>query len=325
MIIVQTPLRGSLFGGGTDFRSYFLQEGGCVLSYAIDKCIFVTIKKRFDDKLRIGYTQTEMVDSVDEVQHELIREALRKTGIARGVEITTMGDIPSAGSGLGSSSTVTVGALHAMYAYLGEGVTAERLGREACEIEIDTLHKPTGVQDQYIAAFGGLRFMEFTTSSDIHCERVLVDETQIRRLNESLMLFYTGVARKSETILAEQESNIQHRLTVLRRLKALARTARAELLAGNVDAVGSLLHEAWEAKKQLASGVTNGRINAMYEAARAAGALGGKISGAGGGGFLLVYAPLERREAVRKALCDLRELPYKLEADGSKTIFNYKR
>ena len=325
MIIVQTPLRVSLFGGGTDFRSYFLQEGGCVLSYAIDKCIFVTIKKRFDDKLRIGYTQTEMVDSVDEVQHELIREALRKTGIVRGVEITTMGDIPSAGSGLGSSSTVTVGALHAMYAYLGESVTAECLGRQACEIEIDTLHKPMGVQDQYIAAFGGLRFMEFTTSSDIHCERVLVDETQIRRLNESLMLFYTGVARKSETILAEQESNIQHRLTVLRRLKALAHTARAELLAGNVDAVGSLLHEAWEAKKQLASGVTNGRINAMYEAARAAGALGGKISGAGGGGFLLVYAPLERREAVRKALCDLRELPYKLEADGSKTIFNYKR
>lgn len=325
MIIVQTPLRVSLFGGGTDFRSYFLQEGGCVLSYAIDKCIFVTIKKRFDDKLRIGYTRTEMVDCVDEVQHELIREALRKTGIQRGVEITTMGDIPSAGSGLGSSSTVTVGALHAMYAYLGDSVTAESLGRQACEIEIDTLHKPMGVQDQYIAAFGGLRFMEFTTSGEIHCERVLVDETQIRRLNESLMLFYTGVARKSETILAEQESNIQERLTVLRRLKAMARTARAELLAGNVDAVGSLLHEAWMAKKLLASGVTNGRINAMYEAARSAGALGGKISGAGGGGFLLVYAPLERREAVREALRDSRELPYKLEADGSKPIFNYKR
>ncbi|MEX2030605.1 MAG: GHMP kinase [Anaerolineales bacterium] len=325
MIIVQTPLRVSLFGGGTDFRSYFLQEGGCVLSYAIDKSIFVTIKKRFDDKLRIGYTRTEMVDRVDEVQHELIREALRKTGIQRGVEITTMGDIPSAGSGLGSSSTVTVGALHAMYAYLGESVTAECLAREACEIEIDTLHKPMGVQDEYIAAFGGLRFMEFNTSGEIHCERVLVDESQIRRLNESLMLFYTGFARKSETILAEQESNIQDRLTVLRRLKAMARTARAELLAGNVDAVGSLLHEAWEAKKLLASGVTNGRINAIYEAARSAGALGGKISGAGGGGFLLVYAPLERREAVREALRDLRELPYKLEADGSKTIFNYRR
>jgi D-glycero-alpha-D-manno-heptose-7-phosphate kinase len=325
LIIVQTPLRVSLFGGGTDFRSYFLQEGGCVLSYAIDKCIFVTIKKRFDDKLRIGYTHTEMVDGVDEVQHELIREALRKTGIQRGVEITTMGDIPSAGSGLGSSSTVTVGALHAMYAYLGDSVTSERLGREACEIEIDILHKPIGVQDQYIAAYGGLRFMEFTTSGEIHCERLPVDEILIRRLNESLMLFYTGVTRKSESILAEQESNIRDRLAVLRRLKELAYTARAELLAGNPDAIGCLLHEAWEAKKQMASGVTNGRINALYEAARSAGALGGKISGAGGGGFLLVYAPLERREAVRQALHDLRELPYKLETDGSKTIFNYKR
>jgi D-glycero-alpha-D-manno-heptose-7-phosphate kinase len=325
VIIVQTPLRVSLFGGGTDFRSYFLEEGGCVLSYAIDKCIFVTIKKRFDDKLRVGYTQTEMVDSVDEVQHGLIREALRKTGITHGVEITTMGDIPSAGSGLGSSSTVTVGALHAMYAYLGENVSAERLSREACEIEIDTLGKPIGVQDQYIAAFGGLRFMEFKTTGDVVCRRLAMDDTKVRRLTECLMLFYTGVTRQSDSILAEQESNIQNRRSVLRTLKALAYQARGELANGNLDAIGCLLHEAWEAKKQLASRVTNGRIDEMYDRARKAGALGGKISGAGGGGFLLVYAPAERRESVRRALHDLRELPYSLEADGSKTIFNYKR
>ena len=148
MIIVQTPLRISFFGGGTDFSSFFLEEGGCVLSSAIDKYIFVTIKERFDNKLRIGYTQTEMVDEIGQIHHELIREALHLTGIERGVEITTMGDIPSEGSGLGSSSTVTVGALHAMYSYHGEIVAAERLAREACTIEIETLKKPIGIQDQ---------------------------------------------------------------------------------------------------------------------------------------------------------------------------------
>ena len=161
MIIIQSPLRVSLFGGGTDFPSYFLEHGGCVLTSAIDKNIFVTIKKRFDDKLRIGYTKTEMVDCVDEIKHELIREALRKTGITKGVEISTMGDIPDQGSGLGSSSTVTIGALHAMYTYKREAVLTEQLAREACEIEREILGKPIGIQDQYISAFGGLRFMTF--------------------------------------------------------------------------------------------------------------------------------------------------------------------
>jgi D-glycero-alpha-D-manno-heptose-7-phosphate kinase len=162
VIIIQTPLRVSFFGGGTDFPSFYLNEGGCVLTSAINKYIFITIKERFDEKLRIGYTRTEMVDQVSEVQHELIREALVKTGISQGVEITTMGDIPAAGSGLGSSSTVTVGSLHAMYTYLGEIVPACRLADEACEIEIEILGKPIGVQDQYIAALGGLRFLDFT-------------------------------------------------------------------------------------------------------------------------------------------------------------------
>ena len=162
MIIVQTPLRVSLFGGGTDFPSFFMSEGGgCVVSSAIDKYIFVTIKQRFDNKLRVGYTRTEMVDTIGEIQHELIREALRMTGIKQGVEITTMGDIPSAGTGLGSSGTVTVGSLNAMYSYLGEIITAGCLAKEACEIEIDILGKPVGVQDQYIASYGGLRFIEF--------------------------------------------------------------------------------------------------------------------------------------------------------------------
>ncbi len=325
MIIIQTPLRVSFFGGGSDFPSYYLEEGGCVLSTAIDKYIFVTIKKRFDDKLRVGYTQTEMVDSVAEIQHELIREAFCITGIERGVEITTMGDIPSQGSGLGSSSTVTVGALHAMYTFLGENVSEERLARQACEIEIERLGKPMGVQDQYIAAYGGLRFMEFKTSGEICVQKVDLSPDLKRQLEENLLLFYTGTTRRSASVLTEQKRNIKDRVAVLRAMTKLAYTARAELLAGNLDAIGEILHENWQLKKRLASGISNGYIDQLYQAGRAAGALGGKITGAGGGGFILFYCPRGKQENLRAALPNLQELPFRLEADGTKVIFNYSR
>jgi D-glycero-alpha-D-manno-heptose-7-phosphate kinase len=325
VIIVQTPLRVSFFGGGTDFPSFYREEGGCVLTSAINKYIFITIKKRFDEKLRIGYTRTEMVDAVEEVQHELIRESLRKTRIRSGVEITTMGDIPAAGSGLGSSSTVTVGSLHAMYTYRGEIVPAEQLAAEACEIEIETLEKPIGIQDQYIAALGGLRFLEFEPDGRIRHEKIEMDDCNKRRMNESLLLFYSGVTRKADMILDEQKRNIHERLEVLREMKQMAYTARDELNAGNLDIVGDLLHESWELKKQLASQISNGTIDAIYQAARKAGATGGKVTGAGGGGFLLFYCPLNKRESVRAALSSLTELPIQLEQDGTKVIFNYRR
>lgn len=325
MIIVQTPLRISFFGGGTDFPSFYCAEGGCVLTSTIDKYIFVTVKKRFDDLLRIGYTRTEMVDRIDEVQHELIREAFRVTGITHGVEVTTMGDIPSAGTGLGSSSTVTVGALQALYTLQGEIVPAERLAREACEIELTRLGKPIGIQDQYIAAYGGLRFIEFNTDGNVCVQRIELDTQVMRRLNESLLLFYTGVTRNSDTILGEQKRNIRHHHKILHHLKRLAYQVRDEVLAGNVDAVGAYLHESWELKKQLASQISNHKINDMYTAARTAGAVGGKITGAGGGGFLLLYCPFEKQEAVRAVLHNYQELLFQLEPDGSKVIFNYKR
>jgi D-glycero-alpha-D-manno-heptose-7-phosphate kinase len=325
MIIVQTPLRVSLFGGGTDFRSFFLEEGGCVLTSAIDKYIFVNIKKRFDHMLRVGYTQTEMVDRVSDIQHELIREAFVITGIDRGVEITTMGDIPSRGSGLGSSSTVTVGTLHAMYTLKGEMVTAECLARQACEIEIDRLGKPIGIQDQYIAAFGGLRFMEFKTDGEVLVQKIELAPSQARRLNENLLLFFTGITRRSGTILDEQKNNINHRRDVLCEMKKMAYVARDELLSGNMDVIGELLHESWSLKKQLASRISNDGIDEIYASARRAGAIGGKITGAGGGGFLLLYCPHEKQEAVRAALSDLQELSFQLEHSGSKVIFNYQR
>ena len=325
MIIVQTPLRISLFGGGTDFPSFFMEEGGCVISSAIDKYIFVTVKERFDKKLRIGYTQTEMVDSIDEIQHELIREALRLTHIQDGIEVTTMGDIPSEGSGLGSSSTVTVGALHALYTYLGEIVSAEQLAREACKIEIEILQKPIGVQDQYIAAYGNLRFFEFLPDGQVRVEKLKLDTEFRRAVNDNFLLFYTGIARQADTILGEQKNNITDRINVLREIKQMAVQARSELEIGDFDAFGSLMHQSWELKKRMAGSISNGAINEIYEAARRAGAVGGKITGAGGGGFLLLYVPYERQLAVRQALRNLQELPFRLESDGTKVIFNYRR
>jgi D-glycero-alpha-D-manno-heptose-7-phosphate kinase len=325
MVIVQTPLRVSLFGGGTDFPSFFRTMGGCVLTTTIDKYIFVTVKRRFDNKLRIGWTRTEMVDDVSEISHELIRESLWKTGISEGVEVTTMGDIPSQGSGLGSSSTVTVGALLAMYSLQGELVPAQQLAREACEIEIDILGKPIGIQDQYIVAYGGLRFMEFTTEGEVECRKLPLSGDSVRELNEKLLLFYTGTTRSSATILTEQKNNIERRMETLCEMKQIAFQARDELLLGNVDAIGDLLHESWLLKKQLASQISNGGIEDMYLAAREAGAVGGKITGAGGGGFLLLYCPHEKQKAIRKALHGLQELPFSLEPDGSKVIFNYQR
>jgi D-glycero-alpha-D-manno-heptose-7-phosphate kinase len=325
LIIVQTPLRISLFGGGTDFPSFFMEEGGCVLSSAIDKFIFVTVKERFDRKLRIGYTQTEMVDDVDQIQHELIRESLRLTGITYGVEVTTMGDIPSEGSGLGSSSTVTVGSLHAMYAYMGEIVSAERLAREACAIEIETLKKPIGIQDQYIAAYGGLRFFEFQPDGEVKIEKVKISPDAQRVLNDSILLFFTGVSRRADTVLNEQKNNIKDRISELREIKQMAYQARQDIITGNFDSFGKLMDQSWELKKRLAGRISNGSINEMYESARRAGAIGGKITGAGGGGFLLLYVPYERQNAVRQALHGLQELPFRIEADGTKVIFNYRR
>ncbi|MEO8357692.1 MAG: GHMP kinase [Chloroflexota bacterium] len=325
MIIVQTPLRISFFGGGTDFPSFFMEEGGCVLTSAIDKYIYVTVKERFDSKLRIGYTQTEMVDNIDQIQHELIREALRTTGIHSGLEITTMGDIPSEGSGLGSSSTVTVGALNALYTYLGEIVSAEKLAREACSIEIDTLKKPIGIQDQYIAAYGNLRFLDFLPDGQVNIEKVLLDTESRRALNDRFLLFFTGVSRRADNILREQKENIKDRIPVLREMKQMVYEARKVLTNCDFDAFGLLMHESWKLKKRLADTITNDNINDLYELARRSGAIGGKITGAGGGGFLLLYVPYEKQSAVRNALCELQELPFRLESDGTKVIFNYRR
>ncbi|HOQ98494.1 MAG TPA: GHMP kinase [Anaerolineae bacterium] len=325
MIVVQTPLRVSFLGGGTDFQQFYRREEGCVLSTAIDKYIYVIIKRRFDARVRIAYTRTELVDRLDDVQHDLVREAMRLAGIDRQVELATMGDIPSEGSGLGSSSTVTVGCLNALYTYRGEAHTAADLAEQACRIEIGTLRRPIGKQDQYIAAYGGLRFIRFHEDNAVTVERVALDADTERRLARSLMLFYTGMTRDAATILREQVAHTRSHVSVLRGLKALAWEGRGCLERGDPDALGRLMHEGWLLKRCLASTITNPAIDALYERAHRAGALGGKISGAGGGGFLLLYVPVERQDAVRRALKGLAELPCALEPDGSKVILNIRR
>lgn len=325
MIISQTPLRISFFGGGTDLPGFYHREPGWVLSTAIDKYIYVIVKERFDDRIRVGYTRTELVDSIDEIEHELVRECLRHTGITRRLEISTMGDIPADGSGLGSSSTVTVGLLNALYLYLGTPRDQETLAREACNIEINVLGKPIGKQDQYIAAYGGQRFIQFCPDEGVEVAPLEVDPALMRAFGRRLMLFNTSVSRKAESVLAEQSQRTEVNMDALRAMKQLALDARAALQAGDLDRFGCLLHETWMLKRSLASRITSPEIDGFYERARAAGAQGGKITGAGGGGYLLLYCPPERQEDVRQAVAGLDELFINLERDGSKVIFNNRR
>lgn len=323
MIITKTPLRVSLFGGGTDFPAYYEKHGGCFLSTAIDKYIYVIIKDRFDSKVRVGYSITEMVDNASEVKHDLIREALLLTGITNGVEISTMADIPSEGCGLGSSSAVTVGALHAMGAYYGAIRGSEKLADEAIHIELKKLNSPIGIQDQIIVSGGWLRFVKISKDgkgTKIH--HALYTPPVIAYLNPRLMLFYTGITRKANGILAEQSRNISQNEGLLDGIKRIAHKAHDALEAGRYDAIGHLLHESWQLKKQLSSTISNPEIDAMYKTARKAGAMGGKISGAGGGGFMLLYCPAEKQDAVREALGAYREMPFNIGQHGSRVIFN---
>jgi D-glycero-alpha-D-manno-heptose-7-phosphate kinase len=325
MIITQTPLRISFFGGGTDFKDFFQSEEGCVLSTTIDKYIYVIVKSRFDEKIRIGYTKTELVDDLENVEHELVREALRFTGVKSQVEIGTLGDIPSSGSGLGSSSTVTVGVLNTLYHYLNKPPTQEMLARQACQIEIVELQKPIGKQDQYIASYGGFRFIRFLTDGEVKIESIDLSESETRRLNQQLMLFYTNHPRTSASILSEQKLKIPERMETLREIKKLAYEARKYIEAGKFDDFGRLLDKGWRLKSSLTDKISNQEIDQMYQIGLDAGALGGKITGAGGGGFLLLYCPREKQYNVRSALSSFQELPFHMERDGSKVIFNYRR
>ena len=325
MIITQTPLRIGLLGGGTDLPDYYREHGGRVLNCAIDKYVYVIVKQRFDDDIYLNYSKKEIVSRVEDLEHELVREAMLMTGVAKGVEITTLADIPSAGSGLGSSSAVTVGLLHALFAYQGRQVSGEELAERACTIEIDRCGKPIGKQDQYIAALGGIRDIRLGPGEGVIAEELGLSSAERRALQQDIMLFYTGITRLADSILAEQNTNIKATRPELDLLRDLAGHAASRLLCGDVDAVGSALREGWEAKRKLASGVSNSHVDGMVARALDAGATGVKLTGAGGGGFLLVICPMERQRAVRDSLADLQEMPVKLDPFGSRVVFNVMR
>ncbi len=325
MIISQTPLRISFVGGGTDLPDYYKEKYGAVLSTAINKYIYVIIKKRFDKKIVINYLKKEIVSEVDDVKHELIRESLKMTGIKNGVEITTMADIPLEGTGLGSSSSVTAGLLNAMYAYQGRQIEPSALAANSCKIEIDLCEKPIGKQDQYAAVYGGVNEIKFYPNEDVEVLNIYLNQEERTSFDSNLLLFYTGKTRKSSSILSKQKRETKNKKNVLTLMKNQVRVFRNSLEEKNFDNLGILLDKAWNLKRKLVDNISNVKIDQMYQLAKDAGALGGKISGAGGGGFLLLYVPRNNQVSVRKALEGYIELPFNITPYGSKIIFNMER
>ncbi len=324
MIISRTPLRLSFVGGGSDLPAFYRNEPGAVVSAAIDKYIYITVNNKFDHQIRASYSVTEMVDHVDELKHDLIRNSLRLLEIQGGVEITSISDIPSSGTGLGSSSTYTVGLLNALYAYRGHYAGAERLAHEACQIEIEGCGKPIGKQDQYIAAYGGLQYIQFNPDESVFVDPIICRPETRNSLFSRLLLLYTGITRSADNILQEQSANTasdENKRRSLQVMTGLARQLRDALHSNDVDCVGELLHTGWMEKKKLASGISTSRIDDWYETARKHGAIGGKIAGAGGGGVLMLYAPVERHRDIIRALPDLRPVPFRFEPQGSKIIY----
>jgi D-glycero-alpha-D-manno-heptose-7-phosphate kinase len=323
MIISKTPLRISFMGGGSDFESFYRSHNGAVLTTAIDKYVYVIVKERFDHKIVLNYTDREIVDSVKDIKHELIREAMLMTGVAQGIEITTLSDIPAQGTGLGSSSSITVGLLHALYAYQSELVTKERLANEACEIEIEHLNKPIGRQDQYIASYGNLCLIRF--NHKIEVTPIYCQNNAKQRLEDSLLLFYTGITRSADSVLVDQESHIEDNVNVLKEMAGLALLGKTSLEKGETSEIGYLIEQNWGLKKLLSDKISNPEIDKMYKLAKDAGAIGGKITGAGAGGFMLLFVENSNKDSVRKALKDYRELPFRFDNDGTKIIFDGRK
>ena len=322
MIITQTPLRISFVGGFTDFQDFWSQEEGAVLCTAIDKFIYVIVNKRFDDLIVLNYSQREVVHRLDDIQHGLMREALRLTGLDHGVEVVTLADVPTEGCGLGSSSSVTVGLLNACHNFLGRSVTPAQLAQEACQIEIDILKRPMGIQDQYIAAYGDLCTFRFRTDGRVEPERLDLSWSQKRCLEKHLYLFYLGNTRQADPILTKITANIGASRPALRAIRDQVWQMRDLLRQGKLDDFGRALHHGWLAKRALSAAISNRQIDRIYHQAREAGAIGGKVSGAGGGGFILLYCSPSQINRVRERLSHLRELPFQFEPQGSRVILN---
>jgi len=322
MIISKTPLRVSFAGGGSDLKAYYQHGFGAVVSTAINKYIYISCNRKFDDRIRVGYSKIEIADNVDAVEHNLVREALKTTGITKGVDVVYMSDMMPAqeGTGLGGSSSIIVGTLNSLYAFKDQHAPAEKLADEACRIEIDVLGCPIGKQDQYASAYGGFNYIQFNADETVFVKPIICNQETKEQLQKNLLFFYTGFKQRSDTILTEQRSKTQDNLQHLDKMVGLAKEIKKALENNDITEFGNILHEGWMLKQKLASNITNSQIDDFYEAARRAGAIGGKILGSGGGGFLLLYCEEKNQENIRRALAGLKETFFRFEPQGSRII-----
>ena len=314
----------SFVGGGSDLAVFYRKFGGAVVSTAINQFVYITVNKKFDEKIRVSYSKTEEARTVDRIKHPLVREAMKLLKIDGGLEITSVADIPGRGSGLGSSSSFTVGLLHALHAYAERYAGAEQLAQEACEIEIGRCGEPIGKQDQYAAAYGGLNFIQFHEDDSVSVEPILCKRETLRTIQDHILVFYTGITRSASDVLKHQQSAVaseKKKQAVMRKMVALAEQMKSELQRNRAGAFGEIIHEGWLLKKSLTSGISTDAVDGWYAKARKAGAVGGKLLGAGAGGFLMFYAPPEEHEAITQSLGKLRRMDFKFEPQGSRILF----
>lgn len=322
MIITKTPFRISFCGGGSDMADFYRRHGGCVLSTTINRYMYLTIHPYFDEgRTALKYSENEIVDDIKDIRHSIFHCVLNEQKIS-GVEISSTADVPS-GTGLGSSSSFTVGLVHTLACYKGKYLSKSRLAEEACKIEIEKLGAPIGKQDQYAAAFGGLNYITFHKDDTVSVEPVITKGSTLRALQENLVMFYTGLTHDANKILSEQKHNIisqENKAENLVRMCELAAEMKRSLEENNIADFGAILNESWMKKRELARGITNPRIDELYDTALRHGAAGGKLLGAGGGGFLLFYCPKERQDCLREKL-RLKPFPFKFEHDGSSVVY----
>lgn len=321
MIITKTPFRVSFCGGGSDMANFYEKYGGCVLSTSINKYCYISIHPYFNEnQTLLKYSENELVDEISQIKHKIFRQVLGDMNV-HGVEITSTADIPG-GTGLGSSSTFTVGLLNTLNCYNGKFVSKNKLAALACEVEIEKLGNPIGKQDQYGAALGGLNFIKFNQDGSVSHEPIMMEGKTYKKLQKNLLMFYTGTTRSANTILAEQTKNItsEDKAKNLLKMCGLAKDMKSALESNDISSFGKILDEGWKLKKELASGIANPAIDEAYEIAMKNGALGGKLLGAGGGGFLLFYCEEEKQEQLKKAI-GLKELDFSFERDGTSVIY----
>jgi len=321
MICIRTPFRMSFFGGGSDLREFYSRYPGAVLSSTINKYMYIFVHPFFDDRIQVKYSKTELVEEIENIKHPIVREALLIAGI-RGIDINSIADIP-AGTGLGSSSSYTVGLLHALYHYTGETFSVEKLAQKACELEIEILGEPIGKQDQYAAAYGGFNVIRFFPDEKVELESINISPAASNKLQDNLLMFYTGLTRSASEILKDQKKNIIDKTDKLENMKQmvdLVGEARRILDTEDLRKFGKLLDINWKLKRKMSSKISDAIIDDIYSVAIKNGALGGKLLGAGGGGFLVFYCEKEQHSALRKALKKLKEIEFKFENSGSTFI-----